>query len=73
MKVAKNQSGVMELGGNMPGDLETRFAEVEERKAVSAGELSNEEFELALPSGATREARQQARSELQTEKSLEEK
>jgi hypothetical protein len=58
----------MELGGNMPGDLQTRLAEAKERKAIPAGEssTSNEDFELALPVGATREARQRARSEAQT-------
>ena len=57
----------MELGGNMPGDMETRFAIAEESKSeepisIPAGELPEEgDYELAMPIGATREARQRAR------------
>ena len=60
----------MELGGNMPGDLVTRYAIATGARApevepipIPAGVSSNNDFELALPSGDTRQARQQARSE----------
>ena len=40
VKVARNQRGVMELGGNMPKDVETRFAltpGMERSIAISGG------------------------------------
>lgn len=45
VKVARNQSGVMELGGNMPQEVEKRFAlspEVEPSIAIPGGDHENE-------------------------------
>ena len=75
MKVAKNQSGVMELGGNMDmlGDLETRLAGAKKREQIEVGELTEKDFEFALPAGSTRTTRNQARLEPQSEKSSDDK
>ena len=61
----------MELGGNMPGSLEARFAEAEKRKRIASGNPSEEDFEYALPAGDTQEAIQA--SEPHPTKSLEQK
>ena len=61
----------MELGGNMPGSLEARFAEAEKRKRIESGDLSEEDFDVALPAGDTQEA--VPALEPQTTKSLEQK
>lgn len=56
VKVARNQSSVMELGGNMPGDIETRLALAlrktdgeEEQLEIEAGGSGAEELALAMP------------------------
>lgn len=73
VKVAKTHSGAMELGGNMPGSLEARFAEAEKLKQLNSGELSHEDFDFAVPAGDTREAKQLAGTESQTAKPLKSK